>query len=62
MTDQQLLISAVRAAGRIVAEYLGPEGRNADETISRLIALLDTDDLARAVKRLENGHGLRVVQ
>ena len=46
MTDQQLLISAIRAAGRIVAEYVGPEGRNADETISRLIAVLDTENMA----------------
>jgi hypothetical protein len=62
MTDQQLLISTVREAGRIIAEYLEPGGPDAEETLSWLIAVLDNDDLARAVERLEKGHGLRVVK
>jgi hypothetical protein len=36
--------------------------READETIAKLIAVLDTEDQARAaIERLEKGHGLRVV-
>jgi hypothetical protein len=62
MTDQQLLLAALHEAGRIVSEHLEANGRNADETISRLIAVLDGEDLARAVERLEKGHGLRVVK
>jgi hypothetical protein len=62
MTDQQLLISTIREAGRIIAEHLEPDGRNAAQTLSRLIAVLDTEDLARALERLEKGHGLRVVK
>jgi hypothetical protein len=56
------LILTIREAGRIIAEHLEPEGRDADTTISRLIAVLDTEDLARAIERLEKGHGLRVVK
>jgi hypothetical protein len=48
MTDQRLLIAAVREMGRIIAEHIEPDGRDADETISRLIAVLDTEDLAHA--------------
>jgi hypothetical protein len=62
MTGQDLLVSTVRAAGRIIAEHLEQEGRDADTTISRLIAVLDTEDLARALERLDKGHGLRVAK
>jgi hypothetical protein len=62
MTDQQLLVSTVQAAGRIIAEHLEPGGPDAARTLSRLIAVLDTEDLARAIERLEKGHGLRVVK
>jgi hypothetical protein len=36
-------------AGRIIAEYLEPGALGAEETLSRLIAVLDNEDLARAV-------------
>ena len=62
MTDQQLLISTVRQAGGIIAEYIEPGGLNSEETLARLIALLDNADLASALDRLEEGHGLRVVK
>jgi hypothetical protein len=62
MTDQQLLISTLRKASRIISEYLEPGSRDTAETLNRLIAVLDTEDLARAVERLEEGHGLRVVK
>ncbi len=41
MTDQELLISTLREAGQMPCEYheLGP--RDADETITQLIAVLD---------------------
>jgi hypothetical protein len=32
MTDQQLLIAAVREAGRIIAEHLKPGARDAEQT------------------------------
>jgi hypothetical protein len=35
---------------------------DADETIALLAAVLDNEDLARAIERLEKGHGLRVVK
>ena len=62
MTDQELLISTLRKAGQILGEYVEPGERDADETIGRLIALLDAKDLALAIERLEKGHGLRVVK
>jgi hypothetical protein len=62
MTDQELLISTLRKAGQILGEYLEPGPRDAAQTLSRLIAVLDNQDLARAIERLKKGHGLRVVK
>jgi hypothetical protein len=62
MTDPQLLLSTVREAGHIIADHLEAGGPSALLTLSRLIAILDNEDLARAVERLEKGHGLRVVK
>ena len=63
MTDQQQAINTLRTAGRIIAEYLEPGLRpDADETLTRLIAVLDTQELAAALERLDSGYGLRVVK
>ena len=62
MTDQEQPISTLREAGQIIDEYIEPGPRDAEQTLSRLIAVLETQDLARAIERLEKGHGLRVVE
>jgi hypothetical protein len=48
MTDQELIVSALRQVGVIVAEHL-ESGTDADEAISQLVALLDTQELADAI-------------
>ena len=62
MSDQQLVVLALRKASRIIANYLEPGPRDADETITQLITVLDNQGLWRALDRLEKGHGLRVVK
>jgi hypothetical protein len=57
MTDQELFISTLRKARQILGEYLEPGPRDADEKVTQLIAVLDTQDLARATERLEKGRG-----
>ncbi len=57
MTDQELLISTLRKARQILGEYLEQGPRDADETGTQLIAVPDTQDLARATERLEKGRG-----
>jgi hypothetical protein len=61
MTDQGLVLSAMRQVGLIIAEHL-ELGTDADEVITRLVAVLDTNELAEAINRLERGFGLRVVK
>ena len=62
MTDQALLIWTFREAARIMGEYIEPGPGDAEQTLSQLTAVLETQDLARAIERLEKGHGLRVVK
>jgi hypothetical protein len=59
MTDQEVLISTLREACRIIGEYTGP--RNANQTLTQLIAVLDRQDVAHAIERLEKGHEFRDV-
>src|SRR5258707_516905 len=37
MTDQELIVSTLRKAGRIIGEYIEPGPRDPDETIAQLI-------------------------
>ena len=62
MTDQELVLSALRQVGLIIAEHLELGVTDADEVVTRLVAVLDTNELAEAIRRLERGFGLRVVK
>lgn len=62
MTDQELIFAALRQVGLIIAEHLESGTIDADETITNLVAILDTEELAAAMNRVERGFGLRVVK
>jgi hypothetical protein len=62
MTDQELVLTALRQAGEIIAEYLQPGPRDAEKTMLRMIATLDTQQLAAATARLEQGYGIKIVK
>jgi hypothetical protein len=62
MTDQELVVSALREVGSIIADHLEQNTTDAADTIAQLVALLDTQELADAMSRLERGYGLRVVK
>ena len=62
MTDQQLVNSAMRQGGLIVAEHLELGMHDAEDVIAQLVAVLDTQELAEAMNRLERRSGLRIVR
>jgi hypothetical protein len=63
MTDQQLAVNALRKAGRIIAGYLDPKNPAGPMTsLHALIDVLDTQELAAALDRMEKGFGLKVVK
>jgi hypothetical protein len=51
MTDQELVLSALRQVGLIIAEHLELGMTDSDETIAQLVAVLDTLELADAINR-----------
>ncbi len=63
MNDQAIVTAALNQATMIVGDYLQPGLRiDADETITRLIEVLDHPALEAAIKRLEKRVRLRVVK
>jgi hypothetical protein len=53
MTDQQLAIQAVRAAQRILEEYLEPKPHNPEQLLDRLVEVLERPEIVVAVDRLQ---------
>jgi hypothetical protein len=63
MTDQQLAVKALRQAGQIIGEYLDPKDQTGPlVALHKLIEVLDTQELAAALDRMEKGFGLKVVK
>jgi hypothetical protein len=63
MTDQQILIQAIERAGVVIADHIEPgHAGDPEQTINRLIAVLDTQEVAGAIERLKLGFGLKVVK
>ncbi|WMT71106.1 hypothetical protein [Bradyrhizobium sp. Ash2021] len=61
MTDHDniLIHMALREAGKIIGQYLEPGPRDAERTINRLIAVLDTPELAAALERVDKPDDLQ---
>jgi hypothetical protein len=62
MTDQAIVTDTLNQAAMIVGDYLSGLPRDPIATINKLIAVLDNQELAAAIKRMEKGSGLRVVK
>jgi hypothetical protein len=53
MTDQDTVVRALQRAAGILSNYLAPGPRDAEETINRLLVVLDSQELAAALIRLD---------
>ena len=60
MTDQELLIYAVREAQLILARHIEPGKRDPEDTIEQLLSILDRSELVEAVDRIVGALGLRL--
>jgi hypothetical protein len=61
-TDQDTVLQAVEDARRILREYIVPGPRDATQTVHRLIAVLDRDELVHALDRMKKRQTLRLVE
>jgi hypothetical protein len=63
MKDQAIVTTALNEATLIISDYLKPGlPRDPVATIKRLIEVLEDQELAAAIMRLEKGVGPRVVR
>jgi hypothetical protein len=62
MKDQAIVVTALNEAALIIADYLEPGPKDPVATINRLTEVLDNQELAAAIERMEKGHGLKVVK
>ena len=63
MKDHAVILTALNEAAFIIADHFEPElPRDPVTTVRRLIEVLEQEELAASIKRLEKGYGLRVVK
>lgn len=62
MTDEELLIYAMREAQLVLAQHIDRGPRDAEETIAQLLEILDRQDVVKATERLCRGYGLRPIK
>jgi hypothetical protein len=58
MTDQELMLQAVSKAQRILEEFLEPKLHDNERPLSRLVEVLDRNEVVIAVSRLRQGYTL----
>jgi hypothetical protein len=60
--DQDTLIRALEDARRILGEYIEPGPRNATRAAERLLAVLDRNEVVRALERIKRRRVIRLVE
>jgi hypothetical protein len=59
--DQEMVISAIELARRILGEYIEPGPRDAAATVQRLLEVLDDNDLIKALDHLKRRQTIRLI-
>ena len=60
--DQETLIRAIEDARCILGEYIEPGPRDATQTVERLLAVLDRNDVVHALDRIKRRKVIRLVE
>jgi hypothetical protein len=58
MTDQETVLRAVSNAQRILEEFLQPSIHDNERLLTRLVEVLDRNEVVTAVSRLRQGYSL----
>jgi len=58
MTDQETVLRAVSSAQRILEEFLQPSIHDNERLLTRLVEVLDRNEVVTAVTRLRQGYSL----
>ena len=60
--DEDTVLKATEDARRILAEYIAPGPRDATQTVHRLLAVLDREEVVRALDRMKRRRTMRPVE
>jgi len=60
--DEDTVLKAIEDARRILGEYIAPGPRDAAQTVHRLLAVLDTEKVVRALDRVKRSRTMRPVE
>ena len=60
--DQETVLRTVQDARRVLGEYIDLGPRDPAQTVERLLAVLDRDDLLHALDRINRRRVLRLVE
>jgi len=61
MTDEELIVYAVREAQLVLAQHIERSPQDGEETIALLLEILDRQDVVAATDRLCRGYGLKPI-
>jgi hypothetical protein len=61
ITDEELMIYAMREAQLVLAQHIERSPRDAEETIALLLEVLDRQDVVKATDRLCRSYGLKPI-
>ena len=62
MTDEELLVYAMREAQLVLARHIERSPGDAEETVTLLLEVLDRQDVVAATNRLCQGYGLKPIK
>ena len=62
MTDEELLVYAMREAQLVLARHIDRSPGDAEETVTLLLEVLDRQDVVAATNRLCQGYGLKPIR
>jgi hypothetical protein len=62
MTDEELIVYAMREAQLVLAQHIERSPGDAEETITLLLEVLDRQDVVAATNRLCQGYGLKPIK
>jgi len=59
--DREIVLAALRDARMILREYLKLGPRDCEQTINRMLHILDDEKVVHAIDRLDRRYSLRIV-
>jgi hypothetical protein len=61
MTDHEIILNALLDARAILGDYIDPTPHHCEDTVNRLLRVLDRDDVVHALYRLDRRRAFKLI-